>query len=61
MEAIAIIILLTLMGLTGVVEARPWRVQYRNTICKVIFWIYWSILAIATFCVPIMYVLILCK
>ena len=59
MTANTIIILLTLMGITGIIEFRPWRGQYRNTTYKVIFWIYWSVLVVVTISIPTMWLFIL--
>ena len=59
MAANAIIILLILMGITGIIEFRPWRGQYRNITCKVIFWIYWSVLVVVTISIPTMWLFIL--
>ena len=59
MIANTIIILLTLMGITGIIEFRPWRGQYKNTTYKVIFWIYWSVLVVVTISIPTMWLFIL--
>ena len=59
MKANAIIILLTLMGITGIIEFRPWRGQYKNATYKVIFWIYWSVLVVVTISIPTMWLFIL--
>ena len=59
MAANIIVALITMLGIVASVEFHPFRRNYRNTTCKVVFYIYWMVLVFATIAIPTMWIFIL--
>lgn len=56
MAANMIVTMITILGIVAAVEFHPFRNNYRNTVCKVLFIIYWMVLVVFTITLPVMWI-----